>query len=236
MLLKTARLFLLLSFVSFVVTSCKDNDRGSEMNTAVDANVSADAAQQDSSSNGNDSAIPTDSSTQDTSVATDATIADGAPPCDTTSCPAEQVCSDSDVCVSDECVNDSNCPTVYSCRQNICVLPCFSSSDCRETLGYSCRLLDLNDNNTFCGPSGSGITGDSCSDMSDCGLDMACLDGDSFPGGYCAHIGCLENEDCDFDSMCVDFNGVNVCLFFCFENSDCRQTEGYSCNEDVCIH
>jgi hypothetical protein len=149
--------------------------------------------------------------------------------CDALSCPEVTVCDDAGSCVDDFCFTDATCPSSYRCRQTYCVDPCLSDSDCRTQLGYGCRVLDPSDAFAFCAPSGAGTTGEACGNLEDCGPTLACLDNARFPRGMCALIGCSSESDCDLDSTCVDVAGTPICLPFCLSNTDCRASDGYSC-------
>ena len=152
-----------------------------------------------------------------------------AAPCDNLSCDEFEVCGDDGICASDLCQTDADCPMNYTCRQTYCVDACFSDSDCRENLNYSCRVLVPTDPIPFCAPTGPAGTGEPCLDLATCASPHACLKGNQFPGGMCATIGCASDADCDVDSTCVDVDGAPICLPFCLGDGDCRQNDGYSC-------
>ncbi len=71
-----------------------------------------------------------------------------------------------------------------------------------------------------------------------CWVDDDCQDGTcwtagrhGFPGGYCVVEGCTEGT-CPEGSSCFQFtDGVNRCLPTCGDDSDCRQDEGYVCDD-----
>ena len=149
-------------------------------------------------------------------------------PCDLLSCPAGEVCNDEGLCESEACFSDEDCAADYLCQQGRCANLCLDDSDCRTDQGYQCQLvedLDL----TFCAPTGNATTGEACESTADCDLQTLCLAGADYPGGMCAIPNCESDADCDASSACVEVGAANMCLPFCLEDGDCRQSEGYSC-------
>lgn len=92
------------------------------------------------------------------------------------------------------------------------------------------------------GDSGGGGTerkqvGDPCTDHAQCpafrGLKGYCFT--DWPGGSCAIEQCDGDLVCPLDSRCVDVDGVQFCLRFCFTDTACR--DGYRCDtgEQACV-
>jgi hypothetical protein len=74
-------------------------------------------------------------------------------------------------------------------------------------------------NRKICVPGDCGIGAD-CGDANDCSSDLECLS--AFRGGYCGLSGCLVNDDCPDDALCVvASNGENHCYKPCSTASDC---------------
>lgn len=85
---------------------------------------------------------------------------------------------------------------------------------------------------------GTGITGEGCSDPSQCGgitngtpecltSVMSML---NFPGGYCSSQSCTADQPCDNGTgVCVNLMLATICLKPCTSPSDCRVSEGYDC-------
>lgn len=92
---------------------------------------------------------------------------------------------------------------------------------------------------------GEGEIGDPCSAHGDCippaGLTAECMTviGEGFlqvefPGGYCS-ADCTpgEPDPCAPGGVCVDLQIASKCLEPCQQNSDCRETEGYECDDPM---
>ena len=83
---------------------------------------------------------------------------------------------------------------------------------------------------------GSGAVGDACASASDCGGTAPNCMTDiygmiTFPNGYCSGD-CLTDADCGDGGTCFDVMGyMQFCMKDCEDNSDCRESEGYSCSE-----
>jgi hypothetical protein len=89
--------------------------------------------------------------------------------------------------------------------------------------------------------------GDHCAQNTDCGTSGNLLCDSSLPNGYCTQFNCTPNI-CQNSAACVAF-GVNAggcpyddyfapsrttrtfCMAQCHSNSDCRQSEGYVCDD-----
>lgn len=69
----------------------------------------------------------------------------------------------------------------------------------------------------------AATTGAPCQDPTDCQGAAACLA--SFPGGYCASLGC-PTFPCASGSTCVRVDGVPSCLETCRTNDDCGSAPG----------
>lgn len=149
--------------------------------------------------------------------------------CSATSCEAGKVCdATSGACVNEACSAGGTCPTGYSCVRDRCLVPCVAEGECRK--GYGCKALD---EGSFCGPAGTGTTGDACTTAFDCGLDRVCM----FPekGGYCAVPQCTSDMECPAEAWCLPSESAGWCALACEEAADCRTDAGFSCNESVTI-
>jgi hypothetical protein len=78
-----------------------------------------------------------------------------------------------------------------------------------------------------------GAVGSACKAAAECaGEGATCL---AFPGGYCAIQGCAEAgaADCPEGSACFYLeDDQSTCLATCTKPSECRQSEGYTCDAD----
>ncbi len=84
------------------------------------------------------------------------------------------------------------------------------------------------------GGTGDGDLGDGCAASDQCGGGLYCEA--SLPGGYCT-TDCAGDADCPGSGLCfslVDATGeeYTVCLESCAAPSDCRTSEGYTCDAD----
>ncbi|MCC7070616.1 MAG: S8 family serine peptidase [Deltaproteobacteria bacterium] len=84
------------------------------------------------------------------------------------------------------------------------------------------------------GGTGDGDLGDGCAASNQCGGGLYCEA--SLPGGYCT-TDCAGDADCPNSGLCfslVDATGeeYTVCLQSCAAPSDCRTSEGYTCDAD----
>lgn len=83
----------------------------------------------------------------------------------------------------------------------------------------------------------TGGPGAACWTDDDCEGDAVCwtADEEGFPGGYCVIEGCDANS-CPDGSGCFEFSdGVSRCIPVCETDADCRESEGYVCDEyDTC--
>ncbi len=91
----------------------------------------------------------------------------------------------------------------------------------------------------------SGIVGDPCGIDGDCtstvGTDPFCLDevttGDGtieFPNGYCSASCTRDGDECGEGAVCERLGGYGsprMCFKECTDDTDCRDSEGYVCNE-----
>lgn len=84
---------------------------------------------------------------------------------------------------------------------------------------------------------GDGEVGDPCTLDTDCGgvpsAAPNCLEDIfgmiTFPGGYCS-ADCTSDDDCGPDGDCIDAVIMSLCLKTCTSGSDCRESEGYTCD------
>ncbi|MEC9072984.1 MAG: hypothetical protein VX938_11410, partial [Myxococcota bacterium] len=77
-----------------------------------------------------------------------------------------------------------------------------------------------------------GMVGDACDSVVDCnGASAVCL---SLPGGYCAVEECADGGNaCPDGSQCFAFqDGTSYCIETCTTSGECRQSEGYVCDQD----
>ncbi len=89
------------------------------------------------------------------------------------------------------------------------------------------------------------VIGDHCALSTDCSVQGTRVCDTSEPNGYCTEIGCTANL-CPDNATCVEFNaslpgcgyddysapsreGRSMCMRSCQSDSDCRESEGYSC-------
>jgi hypothetical protein len=84
------------------------------------------------------------------------------------------------------------------------------------------------------GGTGTGVLGASCTSSDECGGGLYCEA--SLPGGYCT-TDCAGSADCPSGGQCfslVDATGEQyaVCLQSCASPSECRTSEGYTCDVD----
>jgi hypothetical protein len=126
--------------------------------------------------------------------------------CDTSGCGQGEVClpfSGNHICTR-ECAVDADCGSPdQACKR----LPV------GDALVAVCVGVDTD----------AGGTSSPCSDPTDCRGGAACLP--SFPGGYCAVLGCPEAR-CALDSACVRVDGVPSCLLACSGDAQCGGSEG----------
>jgi hypothetical protein len=83
----------------------------------------------------------------------------------------------------------------------------------------------------------SAHDGHACNTFGDCNAHQACLDNPfDLPNGYCITTGCTvgDNTTCATggDGVCIPLGGGGAtgCLDGCTTTSDCRSTEGYTCD------
>jgi hypothetical protein len=147
--------------------------------------------------------------------------------CATTSeCAVGSVC-DAGTCRTATCTASSMCPSGHACPSNgpsggtrTCAMACATNRDCRSS--EACKWLP---EGRYCGARAVAQNGDPCGTFADCGGQRACL---SYPGGYCARVGCSSHSDCESDTLCVDIGGQYVCARDCWDlDVTCRT--GYSC-------
>ncbi len=100
--------------------------------------------------------------------------------------------------------------------------------DCRDQ--YACGLVG---GQVVCFPhvlgGGFGEVGDPCFDFEDCTGDACLGEFDGFPDGYCTDFACAPGFPCVSlgDGVCVDIDGIGLCLDVCKSHADCR--DGYEC-------
>lgn len=162
------------------------------------------------------------------------TEASSTDPCDALSCPKLNVCdTDTGNCVSDFCTLDSDCPTGHGCHETYCSNPCSTGSECRDD--YACKAFA---DGLFCGITGESPAGGPCFTHTTCDGTAVCHFKEA--DGYCAELGCLENEDvvCPTGTSCtLDADDNSLCGLSCDTSSDCRTEDGFACAppEDTCL-
>lgn len=137
--------------------------------------------------------------------------------CTAASCPLFQVCDGATgTCVADWCGDGGACPQGYVCRETFCVDTCTSDADCRPD--YRCKGFE---DGRYCGPvSGDAEPpGSACETLEFCEDEAICWTGAG--PGFCAELGCETDSDCPFDALCGMFAGEQLCLVYCFGDSDC---------------
>ncbi len=80
-------------------------------------------------------------------------------------------------------------------------------------------------------PTEPGSVGSACSTNNDCGPGGVCIT--ELPGGYCAISGCSDASPCPAGSSCWGFGDAgDFCIKDCESESECRVSEGYTCDAD----
>ena len=80
-----------------------------------------------------------------------------------------------------------------------------------------------------------GVVGDACTFSSDCSgvpvrpMCLTSISGIPMPGGYCSSD-CHTDPDCGPGADCIDISIARFCLKSCTLVSDCRESEGYTCD------
>jgi hypothetical protein len=91
--------------------------------------------------------------------------------------------------------------------------------------------------------------GDKCVLSTDCSQQGTLVCDTSQPAGYCTQLNCT-NGSCPNDAVCVEFQssvpgcayddyqspsrtGRSFCMAHCSDESDCRQSEGYTCQNPI---
>jgi|GEM_PF-892210 len=154
--------------------------------------------------------------------------------CTTLSCPKFNVCNpDTGECVSDFCTVDADCPTGHVCLETYCATPCTADADCRTE--YGCKAFA---EGRHCGITGSSTPGESCFAHTSCDGNAICWFKDN--DGYCAAVGCLEDEDvvCPSGTECtLDASDTSLCGASCTADTDCRVEDGFTCTppENTCL-
>ncbi|MFO0747040.1 MAG: pre-peptidase C-terminal domain-containing protein [Myxococcota bacterium] len=167
------------------------------------------------------------SGTTGTTYLLDVSVTAATVACDAKSCDKGDVCDSSNgSCVSDFCFDTTDCPSGYTCQETYCADACTANTGCRQSSGYLCKEAV---GARFCGLSGTGAAGATCSDHSDCEGQAVCLFLDH--GGYCAEASC---SSCTAGTKCASFGGQALCAKTCNVAGDCR--DGYTCTaEKTCL-
>jgi len=147
-------------------------------------------------------------------------------------CDADKVCwKATGICLDNACVDASDCPFGQDmpCEANQCLDGCAYDAECK--LGWACKGFDFG---RYCGASGSGSTGASCTVFTDCTGPSSC----GFPqaGGYCTNYGCANNQMCPGNASCVQYGATTLCANYCTSNSDCRTEDGHTCQPKKLIN
>jgi hypothetical protein len=143
--------------------------------------------------------------------------------CDTTPCPSGSVCFN------------------IGGGESACFKSCTSPSECRVSEGYTCDADDTcypdtttpSDGGTTTtdggGATGTGAVGAACTAGNQC-AGGGCL---QLPGGYCTMMGCSSSRPCPTGSTCFGIgNSQTACFKNCTSPSECRESEGYTCDSD----
>lgn len=172
---------------------------------------------------------------------------------DSDDCSLGQVC-DSGYCTEDGCTpldanydefyyEQSNCPSYHFCpaigptiSPSHCVEKCVDNSDC-GTSGRKCKIFDTEGG---CAIAGTKPVGDSCNSFEECEGRLSCL---PWAGGYCTLSDCDSTGSfsgpCPYGTTCYPYPDMRflydethwICAKNCFTHSDCRESEGYSCQK-----
>jgi hypothetical protein len=147
------------------------------------------------------------------------------------------------------CAGDGDCLPNGECSNpiggpggtRVCVASCCDGADCAEA-GHVCQdslfgLFPLGAD--ACLPSDTAAgDGDACAINAECAPSSLCInDPWDTPGGYCLRVGCTIGNDATCapagDGTCIDFDASDMfppaCVDTCAVDTDCRQSEGYSC-------
>jgi len=195
-----------------------------------------------------DTTAPADTATpEDTASSEDTAGGEDTTPVDTATPPAETgaACVKNADCEGGTCLDwrggycttlgcdGGGCPDGASCvaaagGNHVCLLDCEDDGDCRSGGEQACKRVRDGDD----GPvralcygvdADAAGAGAACSDATDCAGAAACLP--SFPGGYCAVIGCTAGS-CPAGAECVEVDDEPTCLRACVSDGDCDGTEG----------
>lgn len=126
-------------------------------------------------------------------------------------------------CSGDSCGAGQACITFQG--NAICVATCDDAGDCRAP-DQACKALVQGDAlvEACVGvDEDAGAIGAGCVDATECQGPATCIA--SFPGGYCASLGCPANA-CPSGSACVTVDGQPSCLRTCDDDGDCDSAEG----------
>ncbi|MFC1609772.1 hypothetical protein ACFL6C_02330 [Myxococcota bacterium] len=143
-------------------------------------------------------------------------------PCGT--CPEGTFCNSQFVCETGECIPD--CSGRVCGPDPVCGQSCGTCAD-----GSSCNGVGQ------CVPTGTGSpVGGPCTQDADCeGDPVQCLtEADGFPGGFCVLLMCHTVGSCPEGSTCFYLNQEqteSACFPDCTTGADCRESEGYVCDE-----
>ncbi|MGM0575487.1 MAG: putative Ig domain-containing protein [Myxococcota bacterium] len=153
--------------------------------------------------------------------------------CATASCPQFEVCdAEAGECVSDLCPDGTGCPTGHACHDGYCTDPCEADADCRTSLDYACKAFA---DGRHCALAGSGEPGGACISHENCAGAAVC----TFQGseGYCAIRDCAApGFVCPDGTACTEHpDGGTLCAVMCGGSGDCREDDGYVCQEGVCL-
>lgn len=110
-------------------------------------------------------------------------------------------------------------------------------------LGWGCNDGDPSEVNNI-GPDTFVSGADTTSPPPDVAIGTPCVSNPEFcespgicstllPGGYCT-TACDQGQACPVGSECREINNFPFCMRTCATSSDCRTSEGYSCNDGVC--
>lgn len=98
-----------------------------------------------------------------------------------------------------------------------------SDTQVNDTTGPSDTLTDTG--------GATSVVGAACTSDAQCGENGTCIT--DLPGGYCAIAGCSDAAPCPDGASCWGFGeSGNFCIKDCTSGNECRQAEGYICDQD----
>jgi len=128
------------------------------------------------------------------------------------------------------CNSGSSCLDGVVSTGSVCWPNCHFNSEC-PSIGTCNEYIGFCDPNPITGAD----NGAACTADADCRSGV-CNAADSpgvgnYPGGYCVSYCAKDDGLCPGDGACLDvgYAYIGVCFDGCGTNADCRQSDGYSC-------